>query len=59
MSPTFRRAMGVQKHLLVTEGGDLKELLKLKTNARSFTKSLSIDITFKRSCVLRRKFPGI
>ena len=42
MSPTFRRVVGVQKHLFVTERGVLKELLKLKTNARSFTKLLSI-----------------
>ena len=30
--------MGVQKHLFVIERGVIKELLKLKTNARSFTK---------------------
>ena len=38
MSPTFRREVGIQKHLFVTEHGVLKELLKLKRNARSFTK---------------------
>ena len=30
MSPTFRRAVRVQKCLFVPERGDLKELLKLK-----------------------------
>ena len=38
ISPTFRRTMGVQKHLFVIEHNVIKELLKLKTNARSFTK---------------------
>ena len=42
MSPTFRRAVRVQKRLLVTDCGDLKELLKLKTNACSFAKLLFI-----------------
>ena len=59
MSPTFRRAVRVQKCLLVTERGHLKELLKLKSNACSFTKSPSIEITLKRSRALRSEFPGI
>ena len=42
MSPTFRRAVRVQKHLFVTERGVLKELLKLRMNARSFTKLLFV-----------------
>ena len=42
MSPTFRRAVRVQKHLVVPERGDLTELLKLKTNARWFNKLLFI-----------------
>ena len=42
MSPTFRRAVRVQKCLLVPERGVLTELLKLRTNARSFTKLLLI-----------------
>ena len=42
MSPTFRRPVRVQKRLLVPERGILTELLKLRTNARSFTKLLLI-----------------
>ena len=45
MSPTFRRAVRVQKHLFVPKRGVLTELLKLlklRTNARSFTKLLFI-----------------
>ena len=42
MSPTFRRAVRVQKSLFLPERGDLKELLKLRTNARLFTKLLFI-----------------
>ena len=42
MSPTFRRAVRVQKCLFVPERGDLKELLKLRTNAHLFTKLLFI-----------------
>ena len=42
MSLTFRRAVRVQKHLFVTERGVLTELLKVRTNARSFTKLLFI-----------------
>ena len=42
MSPTFRRAVRVQKCLFVPERGDLRELLKLGTNARLFTKLLFI-----------------
>ena len=42
MSPTFRRVVRVQKHLFVPERGVLTELLKLTTNARSFTKLLFI-----------------
>ena len=38
MFPTFRRAVRVQKCLLVPKRGVLTELLKLRTNARSFTK---------------------
>ena len=38
ISPTFRRTMGVQKHLFVIKRGVIKELLKLKTNAHLFTK---------------------
>ena len=57
MSPTFRSAVRVQKRLLVTEHGNLKELLKLKTDACSFTQSLSIEMTLKRSSALRREFP--
>ena len=40
MSPTFRRAVRVQKCLFVPERVDLKELLKLRTNACLFTKLL-------------------
>ena len=40
MSPTFRRAVRVQKHLFVPERGVLTELQKLGTNARSFRKLL-------------------
>ena len=42
MSPTFRRDVRVQKCLFVPERGNLKELLKLRTNARLFTKLLFI-----------------
>ena len=42
MSPTFRRAVRVQKHLIVPECGVLTELLKLGTNAISFTNLLFI-----------------
>ena len=38
MSPTFRRAVRVQKRLLVTERGDLRELLKLKNERLFFHK---------------------
>ena len=43
--------MGVQKHLFVIERSIIKELLKLKTNACSFTKLLnfSLQITLKGS----------
>ena len=37
MSPTSRRAVGVQRHLLVSERAALKELLKQRTNVRSYT----------------------
>ena len=37
MSPIIRRALRVLKCLLVTERGDLKEVLKLKTNSCCFT----------------------
>ena len=40
MSPTFRRAVRVQKNLFVPECGVLTELLKLRMNAHSFTKLL-------------------
>ena len=47
MSPSFRRAVRVQKHLVVPERGDLTELLKLKTNARSFTPFIVIANYFE------------
>ena len=41
--------MGVQKHLFVIERNIIKELLKLKTNACSFTKLFFIANYVKRS----------
>ena len=51
--------MGVQKHLFGIERGVIEELLKLKTNTRSFTKFLLIANTLKRSRAPRWEFPGI
>ena len=56
MSPTFRRTMGVQKHLFAIERSVIKELLKLKTNACLFTIFLFLlQITLKRSRAPRRE----
>ena len=51
--------MGVQKHFFVIERGIIEELLKLKTNACSFTKLFLIANTLKRSRAPRWEFPGI
>ena len=40
MSPTSRRAVGIQKHLLMSEHAVLKELLKQRAKVRLRTKLL-------------------
>ena len=56
MSPTFRRAVRVQKCLFVPEHGDLKELLKLRTNARLFTKLFIANYVETITCATNGKF---
>ena len=58
--------MGVQKHLFVIERGVIKELLKLKTNARSFTKLFfianyveTITSAWNRIILLSSMFEGV
>ena len=62
MSPTSRRAEGVQKHLFVSERAVLKELLKQRTNVRSCTEllysvrgaaALKISLTGSRALRIR------
>ena len=50
--------MGVQRHLFVIERGVIKELLKLKTNARSFTK-LFFTIMCAWNRILSSMFEGV
>ena len=51
--------MGVQKHLFVIERGVRKELLKLKTNARSFTKSFFVAKYVETIMYIGRIFEAI
>ena len=49
--------MGVQKHLFVIERNAIKELLKLKTNARSFTKYFFINNNNNNNNMIRFNTP--
>ena len=53
MSPTSRRAVGVQKHLFVSERAVLKKLLQQRANVRSYTELLYSV----RGAATLKKFP--